>query len=129
MVYVSEESDVIFRASDIRDILKSKAHCLRAGFAPDDLIIQTLNEIRNAYIDRVGLSTYLSQMLGSLANVEMQYCRLFQSDGHPLLLQLNGSYTQPVQRFIAAHFQIQQLPFKVEIWNLHNPEQIETRYL
>jgi hypothetical protein len=129
MAHVSEKSDLQFRASDIRDILKSKAHCLRAGFAPDDLIIQTLNEIRNDYIHRVGLSTYLSQMLGHLANAEMQYCSFFHADGHPVLLHLNGSYTQPVQRFIARHFQIQRLPFKVEFQNPYNPEQIETRYL
>lgn len=129
MAHVLEKSGLQFRAGDIRDILKSKAHCLRAGFAPDDLIIQTLNEIRNDYIHRVGLPTYLSQMLGHLANVQMQHCRLFRADGHPVSLHPNGSYTQPLQRFIARHFQIQHLPFIVEFQNPYNPEQIETRYL
>ncbi|NJN97625.1 MAG: hypothetical protein HC875_27875 [Anaerolineales bacterium] len=57
----------VFGTKEIRDVLKSRAHCLRAGFPSNHIIIVTLNEIRNHYILKVGLPTYLSQMLGELA--------------------------------------------------------------
>ena len=118
-----------FRAKEIRDILRSKAHCLHAGFSPDDIIIITLNEIRDDYIRRVGLTTYLSQMLGNLSIVEMQYCTLYQENGQPVKIHLNGRYNQSVQRFIAKNFRPNQLPFKIEIRKTSSPKRVDFRYL
>src|SRR5262245_5326751 len=67
----------VFGAKEIRDVLKSRAHCLRAGFPPQHIIIATLNEIRDHYILKVGLPTYLSQMLGDLGKAQIQYCTLY----------------------------------------------------
>ena len=67
----------ILSAKEMRDVLKSKAHCLRAGFPPSHAIILTLNEFRAHYIGRVGMATYLSQMLGALGKIPMQDCILY----------------------------------------------------
>jgi len=119
----------VFGAREIRDVLKSKAHCLHAGFPSNHLIIKTLNEIRKQYIVRVGLPTYLSQMLGKLAQAQMQYCTLYTEENRRIELHLNGNATQPVQRFIAKQFPVPRLPFKVEVRSESNPKRIEVRYL
>ena len=118
-----------FKAKEIRDILKSKAHCLHAGFPPHHIIIKTLNEIRDHYLLKVGLPTYLSQMLGGVGQVPMQYCALYGEDGRPIEIYLNGNHNQTVQRFIARHFQQDTLPFKIEVRQDANSEQVEVRYL
>jgi len=122
----------ILTAKEMRDVLKSKAHCLRAGFPPDHSIIQTLNEFRDHYLQRVGLSTYLSQMLGEFGKAQMQYCTLFSDTGDEISVSLNGAHNQPVQRFIARRFSITQLPFRIEIQletNEDKPSRMEVRYL
>jgi hypothetical protein len=119
----------IFGAKEIRDVLKNKAHCLRAGFPPNHVIIETLNEIRDHYILRVGLPTYLSQMLGDLATVPMQYCNLYSEDGRRIEINLNGGHKQPMQRFIAKWFGKDDLPFKVEVRRGSKPGRTEVRYL
>jgi hypothetical protein len=119
----------VFGAKEIRDVLKNKAHCLRAGFPLDHIIIKTLDEIRDHYIVRVGLPTYLSQMLGELATVPIQYCRLYTEDSQRIEISLNGSHKQPVQRFIARWFEADDLPFKVEVRIRPGSDRVETRYL
>ncbi|GAB4540543.1 MAG: hypothetical protein Kow0063_30460 [Anaerolineae bacterium] len=119
----------VFGAREIRDVLKNKAHCLRAGFPPDHIIITTLNEIRDHYLLRVGLPTYLSQMLGDLATAPMRNCSLYTEDCRRIVINLNGSHNQPVQRFIARRFGAKNLPFKVEVRKESNPDQTEVRYL
>ena len=119
----------IFGAKEIRDVLKSKAHCLHAGFPTNHMIIQTLNEIRDNYIRRVGLPTYLSHMLGELGKVQVQYCALYREDGRQIELNLNGNYKQPVQRYIAKRFQWNKVPFKVEARRASNANRVEVRYL
>lgn len=119
----------VFGAKEIRDVLKNKAHCLRAGFPPDHMIIATFNEIRNHYMLRVGLPTYLSQMLGDLATVPMQYCKLYTEGCQRIEINLNGSHNQSVQRFIAKWFGKDNLPFMVEVHKGPNPGRTEVRYL
>jgi hypothetical protein len=119
----------LFGAKEIRDVLKNKAHCLHAGFPPDHIIIETLNEIRDHYMLRVGLPTYLSQMLGELATVPVRYCTLYTEDGHRIKVRVNGNHSQPVQRFIAKQFRKDNLPFKVEIHKESPPDRVEIRYL
>jgi hypothetical protein len=119
----------LFGAKEIRDVLKNKAHCLHAGFPPDHIIIETLNEIRDHYMLRVGLPTYLSQMLGELATVPVRNCALYTEDGHRIEIHVNGNHSQPVQRFIAKQFRSDNLPFKVEIHRESTPDRVEIRYL
>ena len=45
----------VFKAQDIRDILKSKAHCLQAGFSVNHSIIVTFEEILELCKGRVGI--------------------------------------------------------------------------
>jgi hypothetical protein len=118
-----------FRAQEIRNILKSKAHCLRAGFPLDHTIISVFDEIRDDYVKRVGLAAYLSQMLGDLANVPVQNCTFFDENRQPIEVNLNGNGQQPVQRFVARQFGRRNLPFEVDIRRQPDSSRIETRYL
>jgi hypothetical protein len=119
----------IFGAKEIRDVLKNKAHCLRAGFPADHIIIRTFNEIRDHYILRVGLPTYLSQMLGELATVPIKHCKLYTEDCRCIKFSLDGNHNQSLQRFIAKQFGKNDLPFKVEVCRGSNPDRAEVRYL
>jgi hypothetical protein len=126
----STEVDLsVFKAREIRNILKSKAHCLRAGFPVDHMIISVFDEIRGDYVKRVGLATYLSQMLGDLANVSVQDCVFFDESEQAIEVHLNGNGQQPVQRFVAQQFGRKNLPFRVDIRRQPDSSRIETRYL
>lgn len=119
----------IFGAKEIRDVLKSRAHCLRAGFSTQHVIISTLNEIRNHYILKVGLPTYLSQMLGEVAKTPIQHCLLYNSDDQLIKLDLNHNPKQPLQRFIAQRFQWDELPSRIEVRKEGDSNRVEVRYL
>ena len=119
----------VFKAQEIRNILKSKAHCLRAGFPSDNTIISVLDEIRDDYVRRVGLATYLSQMLGDLANVPVQNCAFFDESERPIVVHPDGNGQQPVHRFVAGRFGQESLPFRVDIRRQSDSNRIETRYL
>ncbi len=119
----------VFGAKEIRDVLKSREHCLKAGFPPNHIIIATLNEIRDHYVSRVGLPTYLSQMLGELAKVPVQHCALYDAAGQQLQLDFKSSQHQPIQRFIARQFSVGNLPYRIEARRESAPDQVEVRYL
>jgi hypothetical protein len=119
----------IFGTREIRDILKSKAHCLQAGFSANHVIIKTLNQIRSHYVKRVGLATYLSQMLGPVANAQLQYCTLYDEHGREIEFHLNGNSTVPLQRFIASHFAWNNLPAMIKVQPRSNTDRVEIRYL
>jgi hypothetical protein len=126
----TEEVDLsIFRAQEVRNILRSKAHCLRAGFPLDHMIISVFHEILDDYKERVGLATYLSQMLGDLANVPVQDCTFFDESERLIEVDLNGNGQRPVQRFVARQFERENLPFRVDIRRQADSSRIETRYL
>jgi hypothetical protein len=126
----TEDVDMsIFNAREIRNILKSKAHCLQAGFPLDHTIISVFDEIRDDYVKRVGLATYLSQMLGDLANVSVQDCAFFDESERLIEVNLNGNGQQPVQRFVARQFGRKNLPFRVDIRRQPDSGRVETRYL
>jgi hypothetical protein len=119
----------VFKTQEVRNVLKSKAHCLRAGFPLDHMIFSVFDEILDDYVKRVGLATYLSQMLGSLANVPVQNCTFFDEGGQPIEIHLNGNGHQPVQRFVARQFERKNLPFRVDIRKPPDFNRIEMRYL
>ena len=126
----STEVDLsVFEARGIRHILRSKAHCLGAGFPVDHMIISVFDGIRDGYVKRVGLATYLSQMLGDLANVPVQNCAFFDESEQPVEVHLSGNGRQPVQRFVARQFGPKNLPFRVDIRRQIDSSRIETRYL
>ena len=119
-----------FNRDEIKNILVNKAYCLGIGFTAHDTIIRTFDEIREQYINKVGLRTYLREMLGELGHTPIRYCTLYHEDGHRLILQLNGNYRQSVHRFIANQFQCQgRLPFKIEIHNQGQVNQVAICYL
>lgn len=119
----------IFGAKEIRDVLKSREHCLKAGFPTNHIIIVTLNEIRDQYVIKVGLPTYLSQMLGEAAKTPVQNCTMYDKMGRPIELPLTKNQHQPVQRFIVQQFGKDNLPYRIEFRRESNPNQIEVRYL
>lgn len=129
MQFASTKLASRLNAEEMKDILRNKAHCLYIGFPLNHKIIKALNEIRQQYIFNVGLSTYISHMLGELGKTPIQYCTLYREDGYRLPLLLNDNHSQPVQHFIAKHFQPDQLPFRVEIRNELNLDQIAICYL
>ncbi|GIK38461.1 MAG: hypothetical protein BroJett011_22940 [Chloroflexota bacterium] len=116
-----------FSASQIRDLLKTRAHCLQAGFPITHPLMGALNKLIGEYIARVGLATYLSEMLGPVAMVSMDKCTLYDHTDRPLELDLKN-YQQPLQHFIKEKFLLDNLPSKVEV-KKDSPGQREVRYL
>ena len=105
-----------FNTNEIKYILANKAYCLGIGFSAQDTIIRTFDEIREHYIQKIGLRAYLREMLGDLGHTPIRHCALYHEEGHLMELQLNGNYRQSVHRFIANQFQLKgSLPFRVEI--------------
>jgi len=94
------------------------------------MIISVFDEIRDDYVKRVGLATYLSQMLGDLANVPVRNCAFFDESEQPIEVHPSGKGQQPVQRFVARQFGARKnLPFRVDIRRQTDSSRIETRYL
>lgn len=116
-----------FSANQIRDLLKTRAHCLQAGFPAAHPLIGTLNKLVGEYIARVGLATYLSEMLGPVAMVSIDKCTLYDHTDRPLELDLKN-YQQPLQHFIKEQFLLDNLPSKVEV-KKDSQGQLEVRYL
>jgi hypothetical protein len=116
-----------FSSSQIRDLLKTRTHCRQAGFPLTHPLIVALNKLINEYIVRVGLATYLSEMLGPVAKVSIFNCTLYDHTDRPLKLELKN-YQQPLQNFIKEQFLLDNLPAKVEVKK--EPQgQSEVRYL
>lgn len=116
----------IFGTREIRDILKCRSHCLYAGFPPNHVLITTLTEIKDAYLLRVGLNTYLSQMLGDIAASPICACQLYNLDGTRLKVNFAHRPDQPVQRFISDNFLWDEIPARVEVTKA---DKLEVRYL
>ncbi len=114
-------------ASQIRDLLKTRSHCLMAGFSLDHPLICALDKLRNEYIKAVGLPTYLSQMLGPLATASIGDCVLYDRRNRALPLVCDN-LDQPLQRFIREQFLLGELPYRVET-RKGPPLQVEVRYL
>lgn len=104
----------------IRDCLKVRAHLLRVGISPDYAAVETLTIIIQHYRMRVGLSVYVSQMLGDMGQIPIGECQLYWLDGSRIETPMKGE--QPVLRFIKRKFRADGLPFRV----VSNEE---TRYL
>ena len=94
------------------------------------MIISVFDEIRDDYVKRVGLATYLSQMLGDLANVPVQNCAFFDESGQPIEVHPSGKGQQPMQRFVARQFGGRKnLPFRVDVRRQSDSSRLERRYL
>lgn len=117
----------IFGAREIRDVLKCRAHCLRAGFAVDDPVVFHLNQIRSYYLLRVGLATYLSEMLGNnVATAPIHLCRLYDLAGSLMPLDFGNRPNQQAQKYIADKFLWDEIPARVEVPKAGG---VEVRYL
>jgi hypothetical protein len=116
----------IFGAREIRNMLKCRSHCLQAGFSPNHVLITTFNEIRDAYLLRVGLATYLSQMLGDIATSPISACQLYNLAETRLEVNFVRRPDQPLQRFIADNFLWDEIPARVEVTKV---DKREVRYL
>jgi hypothetical protein len=68
-------------------------------------------------------------MLGEVAKAPIQHCLLYNSDDQPIKLELNHNPTQSLQRYIAQHFQWDELPCRIEVRKEGDAERIEVRYL
>lgn len=116
----------IFGAREVRDVLKCRAHCLRAGFTVTDPVIFHLNQIRSYYLVRVGLATYLSEMLGNVATSPIHKCALYDLAGRPVKLDFAARPDQPLQKYIADKFLWDEIPARVEV---SKAGRVEVRYL
>lgn len=104
----------MFNASEIRDVLKTKAHLLKFGLPARSVEIAALDELILEYRQRVGLATYLSEMLGELATVPVGECQLYWANGERV--PISGRDDEPVQQFIRRRFLPgQELPFIVRV--------------
>ena len=101
----------VFQAPEIRDLLKTKAHLLRAGLPADHVVIETFSQIVAVYRRRVGLATYLSQMLDNLANVPVGECTLYTAENERIDCDSYGDKIQPIQKFLGRFRG--RLPFKI----------------
>jgi hypothetical protein len=104
-----------FGVREIRDVVKTWGHLLRAGFLPDSPAVNLLTWIRDRYILRVGLGDYVSQMLDKAATVSVRYCMLVSEDGQVLAGSGVERPDQAVQHFVRANYGINDLPYQVEI--------------
>ena len=103
----------IFTANQVRDILKVKAHCLTAGFPPDDPFIQSLDEIILSRIQQVGKAQYVSEMLGSLWKVPAGDCRFYYAAGLEVVPPKEWG-SRAAGQYVVARFEWRGLPFRVE---------------
>ena len=103
-----------FTCRQIRDVVRTRGHYLQAGAGPDNQIVEGLKRARDTYRADVGLSTYLSQMLGKCATEKMRFCALGWDDGRVLY---GAGCTYPewtAQRYIRTYYH-NDLPFVVEV--------------
>ncbi len=104
-----------FGAREIRDVVKTRGHLLKAGFLPHSPAVNLLTWIRDRYVLRVGLGDYISQMLDKAATVSVRYCMLVSEDGGVLA---GSGVVRPepaLQHFIRANYGIDDLPYQVEV--------------
>lgn len=95
----------------IRDILKCKAHLLRAGIPADFAAVEVLTIIIDYYRVKVGTPTYLSEMLGPLADTPIKECALYYANGERIVTPTQS--IRPLQRFLRERFRSDALPFRV----------------
>lgn len=100
---------------DIRDVLKCRSHLLRVGIPADFAAVKTLTVLIDGYRKRVGLATYLSEMLDGLASAPVGECEIYTMDGLRVVAQGN----EPIQKYLRR---LDWLPFKVVVGE-------ETKYL
>ena len=107
---IAQRYNGAFTCQQIRDLVKAKGHYLMAGMSPQHPTVVNLRQQRDAYIEKVGLPTYLSQMLDDIAQVPIGKCILGWEDGR--VMEFAGQ-AAPVQRHIRQYF-ARDLPFVVE---------------
>lgn len=51
---------------EMHQLLRSRARCLQAGLGATHPIVKTLDDIRDAYVARVGVGLYFKQMVEAI---------------------------------------------------------------
>jgi hypothetical protein len=106
-----------FTCQQIRDLVKTRGHYLMAGLDPGEAVVVGLTATRDEYLARVGLATYLSQMLDDVATMSMRHCVLGWPDGRVEmgnLLRPRQDRARPVQKYLREKYH-QDLPYAVEV--------------
>jgi hypothetical protein len=112
-----------FSCQIIRNLIKTRGYYLMLGMSADHPVVVELRKRRDAYIQEVSLSCYLSQMLGNIAQAPLGKCLLGWEDGR--IEEFAPDLITPVQHYIRRRF-AGDLPFVVETtWN----GQVEARFL
>jgi hypothetical protein len=106
-----------FTCQQMRDIVCTRAHYIRAGCALDHPLLLELRAARDAYAKRFGLATYLSQMLDGFATTSMRHCVLGWEDGRVEqgnVLRPIRDRARRVQDYIREKYH-RDLPYAVEV--------------
>jgi hypothetical protein len=114
----------ILRCHELRHLLFAKAYLLERGYRPDDRVITVLNRERDHYIERWGMATYLSQMLGDFSTLPIRICILKWETGETKD-DFDGAQQQ-AQHYINQRY-AGRLPCAVEFYLADGIT--ETRYL
>lgn len=123
MLTVKERCNGRLTCQIIRDLIKVRGYYLTLGASPDHPIVVEFRQRRDVYVKEVGLSTYLSQMLGDIAQAPLGKCILGWENGR--VEEFAPDLITPVQHYIRRRF-AGDLPFVVEAtWN----GQVEARFL
>ncbi len=99
-------------AQDIRNALKTRASRLDNGTPLHDRNMIWLTRLVRSYIERVGLATYLSQMLGSMATKPVSECELYGQEMQVIAPDCDDP-DEGVQDFIEREM-AGNLPFAIE---------------
>ena len=101
----------------IRNIVKTKGTLLDTGSVEHNgMVVNHLNKLRDKYIAKIGLPTYLSQMLlDKIAVLPVRHCTLVWEDGRRADNGIfRGEGNRPIQKYIKTHY-ARNLPYKVEV--------------
>ena len=97
----------------IRDLLKVKATCLRAGFPLDNPFILALDEVILTHIQQRGVVTYVSEQLGPLWSIPAEECRFWFASGLEIVPPVEWR-DRVTGKYVLARFGWNGLPFKIE---------------
>ena len=118
-----------FEDSDqIRQLLKSRAYCVKMGLRANQTIFATFDKARADYIEQVGVTTYVEQMLGEMADVPAGQCAFYQTHQphHPLVSV--GNHQSPVRQVIHNYLRGPMSYLKIQVHHRDN-DQVNVCYL
>lgn len=117
----------LFDAQDMRLILQQRVKWLAAGLTVNHPLVRTLDEIRQAYIRRVGVSVYLKQMLKTTEQINEQKAEslLDEREESPLDFTDSGA----IQGLLKARAYCVKIGLKLNRVFFANFERAHTQYI